>query len=51
VLFTEGTLVIALHNAANVLVWRGTVSNREQSGPALSGDAGKLMAKYPPKKK
>jgi hypothetical protein len=55
VMFTEGTLVIDLHNAANVLVWRGTVSNREQSGPALSrklsGDAGKLMAKYPPKKK
>ncbi|HUG72424.1 MAG TPA: DUF4136 domain-containing protein [Steroidobacteraceae bacterium] len=55
VMFTEGTLVIDLYNAANVLVWRGTVSNREQSGPALSrklsGDAGKLMAKYPPKKK
>jgi hypothetical protein len=55
VLFTEGTLVIDLHNAANELVWRGTVRNREQSGPALSrklsGDASKLMAKYPPKKK
>lgn len=54
-LFTEGTLVIDIHNAADVLVWRGTFRNRERSGPLLSrklsGDAGKLLSKYPPKRR
>jgi hypothetical protein len=54
VLFTEGTLVIDMLNASDVLVWRGTYRDREQSGPRLSRnlsqDARKLLSKYPPKK-
>lgn len=53
VLYTEGTLVIDIHNASKVLVWRGTYRDRETKSPSLSRnlslDAGKLLAKYPPK--
>jgi hypothetical protein len=54
-LFTEGTLVVDIVNAADVLVWRGTTRNREQSGPTLSrklsGDARNLLSKFPPRTK
>jgi hypothetical protein len=54
-LFTEGTLVIDVFDAAGSLVWRGTWRNREWSGPTLSRklseDARKLLSKFPPKKR
>jgi hypothetical protein len=54
-LFTEGTLVIDVFDAAGSLVWRGTWRNTERNGPALSrklsADARKLLAKFPPKKR
>ncbi len=52
VLYTEGTLVIDITNAAQSLLWRGTSRDEERNGPKLSrklsGDARKLLAKYPP---
>jgi len=52
-LYTEGVLVIDFTNASGSLLWRGTWHDQEQSGPSLSRklseDAGKLLAKFPPK--
>ena len=54
VLYTQGTLVIDMLDTSEALVWRGTYSDREQSGPRLSRNlsvsARKLLSKYPPKK-
>lgn len=53
VLYTEGTLVIDLADASNALLWRGTWRDSEDSGPklsrSLSENAGRLLAKFPPK--
>jgi hypothetical protein len=53
VLYTEGTLIVDISNAAKTLLWRGTYRDRETKSPALSRnlslDARKLLAKYPPK--
>lgn len=53
VLYTEGTLVIDLTDAAGSLLWRGTWRDRETSGPRLSRnlseDARKLLSKFPPR--
>jgi hypothetical protein len=53
VLYTEGTLVIDVADAAGSLLWRGTWRDQERNGPrlskSLSGDVRKLLAKYPPK--
>lgn len=55
VLFTEGTLVIDVLNASGELLWRGTLRNRERSGPKLSAslsrDATRLLSKFPPKRR
>jgi hypothetical protein len=55
VLYTQGTLVIDLNNASNSLLWRGTWRDQERNGPKLSrklsGDARKLLSRYPPKRK
>jgi hypothetical protein len=54
-LYTEGTLVIDLSNAAGKLIWRGTWSERERSTPNLSSklsdDVRKLLREFPPKRK
>lgn len=52
VLYTEGTLVIDITDATQSLLWRGTWRDEERNGPKLSrklsGDARKLLEKYPP---
>lgn len=54
-LFTEGTLVIDVFDPIGELVWRGTWRNRERSGPklstSLSGNARKLLSKFPPRQR
>lgn len=54
-LFTEGTLVIDIFDARGELVWRGTWRNTERSGPklsaSLSGNARKLLSKFPTRRR
>ena len=54
-LYTEGTLVIDLGNAAGKLIWRGTWSEQERSTPNLSNklsdDVRRLLREFPPKRK
>lgn len=54
-LYTEGTLVIDISNAAGKLIWRGTWSERERSSPNLSNrlsdNVRALLREFPPKRK